>query len=467
MHSIVRSIQIDGFLTSFMRFLPITILVYVFSFSFAQIEKPIENPVLFSLCDTVNDSEGTKVFQGLNGWLFHDGDLIENVDISLEVLEKLADLKKVFDYLDIDIVFANLPTRGMFHYENFDLEQEVFSNYDPLLAIKNYESSILILQELGFVTPNLVDELNTIDSGKNYGYIRDSHWNPNASALVAKILASAINKNLKYEEMLRDDFEVIYHGVGERESDLSSLAMNRCPEIRIPKEPQKWYTLEKNGPNLELLISDNPDDIVLLGSSFSTNSSFMTFLQNELELEVVSYAIGGASIWAPVFSYFLAKDREDDYPGILIWETPYKLLDQLILLDGYYNELIPTMLGDCETEYIVVDSLSQEVNHINKEDDIPISFQIDPRLNIRSGHYYSSLLFEDLSIVDFKITYHYEDSYEYTQPIYRGPRIPNNGKFFYDIMGESSASLKEIKIEVDSEVSSTVRLKICEKPPAF
>lgn len=318
---------------------------------------------MFQICPEANTKQGIQVFQGLDGWLFHRGDVIDDAEINEQSIRQLERLANAFAHRNMQVALAIVPPRSVFHNDKFDLSQEIFQSYDNALAELAYNDAVSTLNKLGFLTPDLLSYVKEQGNPKAFSFSLDSHWSPDGARTVARSLAETIQSLPEYEFIETIDYEMIEAGVRERITDLSRYARTACPQLEIPAEIEQEYELIAF--KLGDLFSDQKEDIVLWGSSYSNNSSFTNFLQDYLNADVVNYAVPGGGAWSSMLEYFL-QERED-YPLFSIWELPYRNVRNDLNSAIHYREVIPTVYGECSSEQSLMESSSLTLESISGE----------------------------------------------------------------------------------------------------
>jgi len=299
----------------------------------------------FTICSTIADQEVPRIVQGQDNWLFSKTELVTDIDINDQAIERLKELKTALDYLGIEIVFVNLPTRAMMHYDKFDSQEKLLKDYDLLEAENAYNSSLQILNALGFYAPNVLEYLNLNFEG-DYGFKRDSHWTPDAAKHTSELVHNSFRESSSYGSINQGDFEIQLKETIQRNSDLARYVMVNCGND-IAKEPQNIYQVVSSKSQSDLFADSNISFIPLWGTSYSQSSNFAEFLAAELDVEIVNYGFGYAGLWRSLRNYFLEVDESKVYPEFVIWEFAYGYFEEFNLLD-IYKEIIPTIYGICE-----------------------------------------------------------------------------------------------------------------------
>ncbi len=312
----------------------------------------------FTICNTIANQEQPRVVQGLDNWLFSITELVTDIEISDEALNRLQELKAAFDYLGIEVIITNLPTRAMMHYDKFDLEQKLLKDYSLAEAQNAYDSSIETLTNIGFHAPNVLDYL-TDNLSEDYGFMRDSHWTPDSAYRTSQLVAEIVNSTSVNEKIQHTDFEIQLKESVQRNSDLARYVMINC-DVNIPNEPQEIYEIVVSEDQSELFADSIASIVPLWGTSYSQSSNFSEFLQAELNVEIVNYGFGYAGLWRSLRNYFLELDESEPLPDLAIWEFAYGYFEEFNLID-IYKEIIPTLYGSCEGVLQASDKISHEL----------------------------------------------------------------------------------------------------------
>ena len=324
-------------------------------FCSAQAEQ---EELFFRICSEITDKEQPYILQGVDNWLFGRNELASDVAIDADLLERIAELKAAFDYVGIEVIFANLPHRPMLHYDKFDLGELSLKQYDVDAATRSYNQSVQDLEQLGFITPNVLEYLQQ-KGIEDYGFKRDSHWTPNGALSISKLVKEVLDASTIAEQLSYADYEIQLKEQVQRRSDLGGFVTNACG-VEYPSEPQKVYEVIQNNAVEKLFSDSDTSNIVLWGTSYSLSSNFAEFLQAELDVEVNNYGFNLAGLWRSLRHYFLEDSESIKHPQVAIWEFPYGYIQEFNLAN-IYKEIIPTIYGTCEDELVVTPYASLKI----------------------------------------------------------------------------------------------------------
>ena len=347
-----------------------------------------QNTSSFQLCLAANTEGRFHVFQGIDDWVFYPGDIVTNIPISKESQTRIKELTTAFKHIGTDVVFVLAPTRGMLHFEKMDQSQAFFNRYDRDIALRAYIESLNLLQENGFVVPNLLTYILENNENIEYGFIQDSHWSPAGASLVASAVKQATSTLASYQSLDLEEFEVQLSEILKRPGDLIEYAKRVCPNLQVPFMEEEVFEVSTKlvDSQISLFGETSVSVIPLWGTSYSNSSSFQALLQAELDATVVNYAVNGGGLWTSMLSYYLNQDILSNGPKIAIWEIPYSELHQFNDVDSY-SEAIATIYGACADDQIVLPLVTYDLV-ATKNYNTQVSFHKDwqpKRANIEFG----------------------------------------------------------------------------------
>ena len=404
-------------------------------------------------------AESAGVYQGIDGWLFFSGDLVETIEINNTVLPYLERLQQALTYRGITVLIANLPARGMFHDGKFDLTQEVFSKYRKEIAIKSFLEVNNFLMQFGFIMPNLLEAVKNSGHGQQYGFARDSHWAPVGERVAAEAVANAIEILPVYKSLQKKVFEIV-EAKSVYASGFARWIESKCPEITVPNEIHQRY--RAISPEVVgLFDSEKQPEVVLWGSSNTVSKrSFAPFLQSFLSVEILNESISAGGIWSSMLKYFIYHEG-NNYPKLAIWAVPYRSMVKFNDTN-IYRQVIPAIYGACSDGSVQQETTYLEENDKAKERTIIIVS--DSQHSINSSNHYLHLNLSDLLIKNFDVIIKHENGVLDTFSIERSTRIENNGKFFLEFSQDIESSIEEVFISLPEGAQGTLEANICKVP---
>jgi alginate O-acetyltransferase complex protein AlgJ len=66
----------------------------------------------------------------------------------------------------------------------------------------------------------------------------------------------------------------------------------------------------------------------LIGSSFSRNSNFVSFLEYSLHARIGNFALDGGGFSKSAQAYFASAAFKDTPPRLIVWEVPERVLEE-------------------------------------------------------------------------------------------------------------------------------------------
>ena len=434
------------------------IFLLVMNLTFANQDKKVD----FHICEMANYNDKVKIFQGQDGWLFHSGDLVTDLEIHADALPYLAKLNKVLKQQGVRLIIANLPTRGMLHNDKFDNNQTFFKDYNNSLARYSFLKANLILNSTGILTPDLLQPFEQQGKPYDFSFARDSHWNSNGSRVVAQELSKIIRSLPEYQLMIPKHFETHVGKIRNRKTSLALHVERACENIKVPTELEQLYeTLQvDNVTQTSNLFENNTiPEIVLVGTSNSARNqaNFWGFLQDFLDIEVLNISVGAGGVWTAMKDYFI-ETEPINYPKIIVWEFPYRIIVQLNQLNQY-RQLIPSIYGKCKQSL-----LTNKINILpNNLINLPLIINSDS-LPITGNGYYLDIGFSDLSVLDFDVVIKHVDKQAEVINIQRSSRVQNNGKFFLEFSKDINSDVEEVSLSLPEDSKGTLEIHICKVP---
>ncbi|MEZ4608037.1 MAG: hypothetical protein R2880_02940 [Deinococcales bacterium] len=318
-------------------------IISLMPISFSQNQAPSPK-----LCEAAHTQSDLPSYQGLNGWLFHPGDLA-SPKLGLDSLPYIQRLHEALQAQGIKLVIVNLPTRAMVHHDQFDLNQAFFAQYDVLAGEAAFQQFHQRLEVLGVSAPNLFAPFVAKGRPYSYTFARNSHWNSAGSAFVAKNLAIYLKTLPQFVEIPEVKLKLELVKVIEKKGDLAVFAELACQTSLWENEAYPKYIATKIEPEDldQSLFAEEHSEIVLWGTSNSEEGfNFRAFLEHELSARIANASISAGGLWSAMEGFFSQPTSKIDYPTIALWEFPFRNVEEFNNLSKY-RQVIPMIYGEC------------------------------------------------------------------------------------------------------------------------
>jgi alginate O-acetyltransferase complex protein AlgJ len=196
------------------------------------------------------------------------------------------------------------------------------------------------LTAAGIVVVDLQPALKAVvNSGQQAYWRTDSHWNEAGAAAGAAVIAQKII-SLSLALTPHQDFNVTRKAATQHQGDLVHLAGldKLAPELQ-PRtefwEESQFIPIEK--PDSPKSPQDRTDkdrsnhaqrpNTVLIGTSFSEMSNFVSFLEHDLHVRIDNFAINGGGFSKAPQAYFASDTFKNTPPRLIVWEVPERVLE--------------------------------------------------------------------------------------------------------------------------------------------
>ena len=260
----------------------------------------------------------TGLVIGQSGWLFTDEEFFapENADVNLvQNLKTIAGVSDLLANRGVELVVVPVPAKARVHQDKLEtrpdsFHQHLYGNFIDFLANQHITH---------------IDTAQTfLASGGDLYFKTDTHWLPEAAALVASELGATYgNQNAR-------QFEVIEVGHATLRGDL----LNYVPvdpwfsSIAPPQELLSTFNIVPISSELDLFADAPAPEVALVGTSYSANSAwnFEGALKLELNRDVMNFATEGEGPITPMLSFI--ENYLDQLPELelVVWEIPERYL---------------------------------------------------------------------------------------------------------------------------------------------
>ncbi|NRA83141.1 MAG: hypothetical protein HRU22_04990 [Gammaproteobacteria bacterium] len=273
-----------------------------------------------------NDGQFNKfgpLVQGNDNWFFRQSEIAPQLELDEQALEMLSQISLLLKERGTTLIMTPIPHRSLIYPDkipkaiNFDFKKSRQQYVDYVRKIRQH--NIHVVDFLPMVNTDL----------PNLFYQRDNHWLPEGERFGAKVISDYIVKLPVYSQIKKQQFESSSKGIYGFEMIEHSILSKLCDSV-YPKEYHKIYqtVVVESESEDSLFGAEQAQDVVLLGTSFSTNPrgtrNFSGFLSEALSSNVVNHAISGGGLIASINQYIASDDFKQKPPKIIIWEFPIR-----------------------------------------------------------------------------------------------------------------------------------------------
>ena len=285
---------------------------------------------------------GARVREGDPNWLFYNAELEpnpNNKDDAATRANKVIEINKGLLHQNIKLLVVIVPDKSRIEQNHLGTlhRSKLFSD-----RIDNWIQSI---SASGVNTIDLTPDFLAYKSQGGDSYFRtDSHWNEQGAEIAASVIAQRI-KVLNIQPQPLQASEINNRSQVARPGDLVRVAgLDWLPEKLQPTpetvQLSSFKVIEAHSPsspntNLsdDLFGDANLPNIVLLGTSFSRNSNFLSFLEHYLGVKVANFAMDGGEFYGAARDYFNSPSFKETPPKLIIWEIPERSIESKISYD--------------------------------------------------------------------------------------------------------------------------------------
>lgn len=294
---------------------------------------------------------GPRVRRGAPGWLFLGDELTVHDQPERNATQRKVDVLKVQKTLSqkgIKLLVVVVPDKTRIEASQLGMLHR------PSRYAQRANQWVTELNAAGVDALDLTDTLTAFKQKNTAAFLKsDSHWTEQG-AQAAAIAVSAEVLRLKITPSPAQRLVIDKRTDSRRSGDLIRLAgvdwlsTNLQPEQDIAQETsfkvddQKKNTL---GSSASLTASASTDDlfgdadlpnIVVIGTSYSRTSNFVSFIEKELSAKVANLARSGGDFSGAMNSYLSSVAFKKTPPKLVIWEIPERVLQQKASKDSIH-----------------------------------------------------------------------------------------------------------------------------------
>lgn len=435
----------------------LTILVVFFSSqSYAKnCVQEMEAPDTDVICTALKDSNAYKnnksykmLESGHDGWVFRTNvDFKDNFELNNAELERFKRLKQAFEYKNIELAIALLPTRGMMHHSMVaDCE------YDYMLALKSYNKLAEQLRNIGISVATVPVE----NYNENFYYKRDHHWRAFGAKIMAKQVAKEIKKLPVYNDINKSEFVTELVGEDVHKGSFVKFINKKCSSD-IKGEDIKLYQTSVKSDENDLFAENKIPEIVLIGTSNSTQrasqANFDGFLKEYVGADIDNQSVSGGGADTSFFQWLNSDEYNVNKPKIVIWEVP---VYQNFNSEQFFRQLIPSIYGDCFGSEI-------SVENIDADKTINLFSDVFDKQNI-NNNFYLKLTFCDKNLKKMRVVTTYENGDRDVRGLSHSKYYNGDGVFFYEFDHKINKNIKRFSLTIPENINGNIKAELCAYP---
>lgn len=259
---------------------------------------------------------------GIHGWLFARRDMHRAPVLGGMARTQLAHLAQQLEAQGTHLVIALLPQR-ILTSKHALTASFLAAMPHSLEALRNsYFAKLTELRAAGVMAPDLLTPLEQYSQTEqdDFYFKRDHHWTPDGARATATALAHALLELPAVQSLPAYAFTSY---VKKQSENTGSYARFLAAACKVPVTPEVYGLYETRRSTAPSLLDDAVPDIVLMGTSFSSDSfNFGGFLAEALGRDVQTVSVDGGGTEAAITAYLTSDGFVQNKPRILIWEMP-------------------------------------------------------------------------------------------------------------------------------------------------
>ncbi|MGO1501346.1 MAG: alginate O-acetyltransferase AlgX-related protein [Marinobacter sp.] len=427
------------------------------------------------LADDIEYAEGSmkslkRIAPGKDHWLFRsDVDLSNEFGIPSEFLADYRRLIQKFNEYGTEVVFIVQPTRGLMHRDKIREDKRYGFNYQS--AYTNLQVLLSQLEDGGAHVPNILPLVESPPE-QEYFFRRDHHWTPSGARETAMVAARKIKTLPAYHAIANKEFVTEKASVISKDGTMNRGLREICGNNYGFQYVQGYQTVPA-ADGADALFGDTEEvEILLVGTSNSAarddeykNYNFEGFLKDELQRDILNYALPGSGQDGSMLQYLLSEDYSPEAPPkLVIWELPasYRLDDQKI-----YRQLIPAIEGGCGFSDNVQGHNKITVPKMKEGQRLEVYSNAGAdQKNLSNFGGYLDIKFSDLAIKDFYVITYFDNG-QRDKVWFRRAGIVDGGQYYLELPRDTAfrnANLLSVFIEPTDPIKkeSTLEVSVCQ-----
>jgi alginate O-acetyltransferase complex protein AlgJ len=291
---------------------------------------------------------GPRVRRGAPGWLFLGDELTVHDQPQRNATQRKVDVLKVQKTLSqtgIKLLVVVVPDKTRIEASQLGMLHR------PSRYAERATQWVTELNAAGVDALDLTDTLTAFKQKHTAAFLRsDSHWTEQG-AQAAAIAVSAEVQRLRITPSPVQTLVIDKRADSRRSGDLIRLAgvdwlsTNLQPEHDIAQETSFKVDDQKKNTLGSSVASAATDDlfgdadlpnIVVIGTSYSRTSNFVSFIEKELNAKVANLARSGGDFSGAMNTYLSSVAFKKTPPKLVIWEIPERVLQQKASKDSIH-----------------------------------------------------------------------------------------------------------------------------------
>jgi alginate O-acetyltransferase complex protein AlgJ len=294
---------------------------------------------------------GPRVRRGAPGWLFLGDELTVHDQAQRNAAQRQADVLKVQKTLSekgIKLLVVVVPDKTRIEASRLGMLHR------PTRYAQRANQWVTELKGAGVDALDLTDTLTAFKQKHEAAFLKsDSHWTEQG-AHAAAIAVSAEVLRLKVMSSPTQAIVIDKRTESRRPGDLIRLAgVDWLPTAMQPEQDIAQETSFKVderiknplGSSSAASASASTDDLfgdadlpntVVIGTSYSRTSNFVSFIEKELNAKVANLARSGGDFSGAMNAYLLSVAFKKTPPKLVIWEIPERVLQQRASKDSIH-----------------------------------------------------------------------------------------------------------------------------------
>lgn len=292
---------------------------------------------------------GPRVRLGAPGWLFLGDELTVHNHSQLNIAQRKADVLKVNQTLaakGIKLLVVVVPDKSRIE------AAQLGTLHRPDRYAPRASQWVGELKLAGVEALDLTDTLMSFKQKNAAAFLKsDSHWTEQGAEAAARTVSVEVER-LKIVATPAQVLVINQRKETARAGDLIRVAGVEWlfdalqPQQDIAQETS--FTVEKRANSVvgsvaastakaqtdDLFGDADLPNVVVIGTSFSRTSNFVTFLEKDLKAKVANLARNGGDFAGAMNAYLASPAYKQTPPKLVIWEIPERVLQQKTLKDS-------------------------------------------------------------------------------------------------------------------------------------
>lgn len=288
---------------------------------------------------------GPRVRRGAPGWLFLGDELTVHEQPELNAAQRKVDVLKVQKDLaakGIQLLVVVVPDKSRIEASQLGLLHR------PSQYAQRASQWVGELKRAGVEALDLTDTLNAFKQKNAAAFLKsDSHWTEQGAEAAARAVSAEVLR-LKIVATPRQALVVDKRIDLNRPGDLIRLAgvdwlfdvlqpqqdLAQETSFKVGSQPKDKDNLGRTSSSGASAQTDDLfgdadlPNVVVIGTSFSRTSNFVSFIEKELNAKIANLARNGGDFSGAMNTYLSSVAFKKTPPKLVIWEIPERVLQQ-------------------------------------------------------------------------------------------------------------------------------------------